>query len=1061
MADATPSYDLSAVLIPWVFAATLAACERDYAFNTDYTERDPQPGPAVSSGSPRIVLDTSGEPDDAWPGTEVAPGTPGIPGPGGGTLLYRPRGGGTWYGRDAPWWLDAYMTWEGVSESTPDAWDIGLSQDGRPVGGFVEIQGGLVIVVGVGFASASAPGALVTTTLASFPAAVTGSVTLAAGAVAVTPTPDGALHLYATAPDPSPRAATATELVCWRSTDSGNTWTRMGATGIPGLIGSDQARVARAVSVGSQVAVWVSYDTGTNTQTAQYLSADGGYTFRQVGAVQTRAVVWDAFEGGGVAHLLTYEDDGSSGDWGAHRRLGSLAVQAWSTDPSYTGFGGAYTTGLTGWSDGSGRLWVLATQAGGSATDGFRWHTSDDYGATWVDQFAYSGSTTAIGLAPAAVFWRGGAYVLTAGSSGEMSFLRWAQPGSITPGWFVGASGATNYDVGKMFVPVTTLAAAGWTATDSGTVTRTLDRQDGEKITIGAAGSAQSEYQLVLGAGGVAQFTARAGSGTLHVTVQAGAYSVDVDIQPTNIRAYETGGAAPAYTPYAGITYIRVAVSIDLAGNAQVWYTSGDEASVMDTWGGAPTLRTWTKVADLSGLSGAAGNARLRFVLNDAFDEAWVRWAQFQVSVNSLLRVGTTDLDDPSLLRGVAVGADLDAYLDDGIFVRGRRGPVARDGSTWTILPDSPYRKANVLPTVASSPRRPWRSADLSASATLRFSPSYGTGDAAVMGQSTAVGIWLDGLYGIASIEVAASSTGTLTTLTLGEAIGYQTTDGVSVTIVPHNSGTAGPYLMPGECAGGIIYDAANGRCYDIEDHTEGSLDDRASATGLRPVFELPQSSPASAVQSGTARVIPPRALIIIQDGTGAVDQIRLKVNPAASAPKGYMQIGTACIGTLTVLGRAADRTMSYAVEAGNTLTTLPDGSRYSVARAPVRTRTEFAWVDSHTDLTQVRKETQIPDYVTISDEYNNIAGTRYGVPLVTEGTFRRLRASDSLCVLLPRLPPQASGAADALLYQWQRGLGAVYGRLVSAHRREQIGIGEHGKTDAYRVPTLTIEEEV
>jgi len=131
------------------------------------------------------------------------------------------------------------------------------------------------------------------------------------------------------------------------------------------------------------------------------------------------------------------------------------------------------------------------------------------------------------------------------------------------------------------------------------------------------------------------------------------------------------------------------------------------------------------------------------------------------------------------------------------------------------------------------------------------------------------------------------------------------------------------------------------------------------------------------------------------------------------------------------------------------------------VARAPVRTRTEFAWVDSHTDLTQVRKETEIPDYVTISDEYGNIAGTRYGVPLVTEGTFRRLRASDSLCVLLPRLPPQANGAADALLYQWQRGLGAVYGRLVSAHRREQIGIGEHGKTDAYRVPTLTIEEEV
>ena len=62
MADKTPDYALSGILVPRRFSTSLAA---DYASGTDYTEAERKPGAVTYSGSTaaRMVIEATGDVD--------------------------------------------------------------------------------------------------------------------------------------------------------------------------------------------------------------------------------------------------------------------------------------------------------------------------------------------------------------------------------------------------------------------------------------------------------------------------------------------------------------------------------------------------------------------------------------------------------------------------------------------------------------------------------------------------------------------------------------------------------------------------------------------------------------------------------------------------------------------------------------------------------------------------------------------------------------------------------------------------------------------------------------
>ena len=195
MADKTPNYALSGILVPRKFSTTLAA---DYLTGTDYTEADRKPGEVTFSGTaPRLTLEATGDIDStatSAPTVKVTRG--GMPGPGGAGFVYRYGDSGDWYGADSP----VVLTYINRVQQSTRSYEV-PGMDG------VVLSDGTLVVVGV------AGGATSSRTLTANVRSVAGvwtnhtiknntspsSVVGAASgysAAAACIAPDGSIHVY-------------------------------------------------------------------------------------------------------------------------------------------------------------------------------------------------------------------------------------------------------------------------------------------------------------------------------------------------------------------------------------------------------------------------------------------------------------------------------------------------------------------------------------------------------------------------------------------------------------------------------------------------------------------------------------------------------------------------------------------------------------------------------------------------------------------------------------------------------------------------------------------------
>lgn len=1030
-----PDY-LSGFIVPWNWSTTLAA---DHV-STDYTEAERQPGAATSTTSARLTLDAAGTPDDALAQVYAQVIRGGTPGPDGCGVVYRADTADTWKGAERAHVLTGYQNISTFGYRSADVVDIG-GGEAVAVAYYTTTAAGLTLV-NIGAFNRGTDGAWSTVesvdtyALSSSPSSVVGA--------GLTIGPDGGILLYVRKSDD---LGASWYVACYRRDVDASTWYEQSRTGITATAST---RAIRATTLASgQVVVWTMTGSTTSTACAQWVSYDGGASFVSVGS-DARAAVWASCRSGGRTLLLIEDYDPGSADEYHIVSLGDGTIQATGVTPIVTLRASAatpYTSGGALARDESGAVWCYVFAA--NDVKGFH---SVDYGDTWSTFPALEAQGSVASPANGAAVCMRGEVVVVAGewdgTSPEDGLREW-RFGGRSDVTFSADVGFNGYSL-IAWTPAGTLTAAGWTATDSGG-TRTLSGATGERWVTSVGESIDSTYSIASGnRSGYAAWTLHpvAGTTTLtHVAIGTVQLSVTIEVTSTQIRAYESGGAGGAWTTHGISDYIEVRCVID---------DSSADASIFFRALGTSGEREWTELT-VSNMTDATGSTSEHGMAVGASSEVYILMAGLGVAQGSRWAGGITRPDD---LAGVRLGVEQPTYLTGGLSVFGRGGLGVKDGGTYTIPVTSLYRKDAMLPQVQPSPARGWRSGDASGDLDLRFTLDA-ENSAAVNTGSDVWGIYLDKLVGVPTLNVySGTGAGTLiASIDLREEMNFTRSGG---SVVPQASGgtAAGPWVAHDELVGGY-FEFPNGDVRRIAANSAGALTSGSTIAENRATLYL-EGMDGGEDASGTGYVWPPRALLLwYLRGSRTLTQVRLRMTSTSPiGPEAYRGIGVLAMGPVRVMGRPWDRAEALELDPGDEIVTMPDGTRTRSTRVGQRRRIEVAIVESWVSTADVRSLLASPDYVTASAHASATAtADRFGDALSLEGLARQVRRSP--IVYLPHVPIESGSGAALVAYPWRWAQGAIYGRLTSSARREQIQVGQTITDDGHRVATVPFEEEL
>ena len=1038
---------LSGLMVPWPCSPTLAA---DHALGTDYSEADPEFGPAAYTGSARLRLEASGTPASGMTSLEVRTVRGGMPDGAAGGVLARVNGSGDWYGRDR------------VSQST--GYQEISSSSGRGHTLVRLADDTVVMVYGVDTGSSIAyrsvtrdPDTGQWDTIASTIATTSqGSLTLPVCAACIGP--DGAILAYVLVSEDG----VWFQVDVYRSAD-GSTWTLQRRNADPvGAVWDPSSTVTpapvrlRAASVGGSVLLLATTFLAAVPYyyVEQWYSSDGGFTLQGVGA-RVGGSTGNRFADdlttvqGAYLAVIT---SGSGGEVRAHV-TGSPQEQVMAqTGALVTNAGTTLAGSVAAW-DGVGYPYVFVQ-------DGLVPYFSRDGGSTWAAaQFGYGlvSPSGAAGLgAHSAVAVRGQIVIASnkwdgSAITGGVHETRWG--------------GVTNRNLGydirswrRAYVPVQSLNAAGWTTSDTGAPARSLSATTGQNIVCGAGDDAGNYYDVTLTTTGVTGYfyvCARVNSTSnlsygVQFAFRVPGSAIHVELNGTQIRAHDSGGSSTYVSHgFAAGSFVEILAVVDNANTrAYVYYRE----LVHDQPG---HLRTWTAWPAITGLSSVGNDVRHRVNVGSSSDVDILACGQNY-------RTGGSDLSngvDATELYPIPLSAAAASWAVGGASLRAIGGPaLASSTETYSIPVSSPYPKAATLPGYRPSPRSPWRSASSPGDVSLRYTLDPETG-AGVYQSGDVVAIYLGGLVGAHQITVRDGST-SIQTVDLRTALSFQRT-GSSLRPSSAGGAASGRWIEEGELVGGAV-DLGSGDIRRIAANTAGSLASGSTIAERRCTITLEDVDSGDAT-SGTCYIHPPRALLLwYLRGQSTVTQLRLDIASGATVgPGGYREIGTVAAGWVRVLGRGWDRTTPDILDTGAEVTDLPDRGQAVARRGPSRRSVEVAIVDTAIDLTQIQRSAASPDYVVVSSHASAApAAERWADPRLVRGLYDQYAGEP--IVYLPRIPIE-SGSGDAITAHtigWAAG--ALYGRITSAAvRNEWAGVGSAGATEMVRLPTLTITEVV
>ena len=1055
MADQTPSYGLSGVLIPREWSTSVAA---DYRNGTDYTEAERRPGRVTFSGdSPRLALAASGDIDaDVTEALEVKVTTGGIPKPDSAGVVYRYGSSGAWYGQDPVTVAIEYNAIRAGTTARQLYWADAVA-----------LADGTIVAVSVEKVTATSTARLHVHTRTTAGAWSSVEVDTDTGSnyqpASICIAPDGALHIY------------------WAKVESGTNYTiamyRREASGGSFLLqstdvaGSTSAALDHLRAVGGPAGVLLFYGDGSSVQ---YYSSDGGFSFIAAGAAESNAAVLACTFHAGYFVVLTSED-GTAKSY--IRRLGNITSDLWGT--TAVQLKGTSLPASGGWIAATDQgLYAASADSAGKVDN--QWHYSTDAGLTWTAQVGPSSNAdTTINARGAAVFVRGRLHVIgvkTTASTGAPASAATSGVGDIIHGGHSavtmfgrvdGRQGTIGSSIIQRLTPYTTLANSGWSGgSDTGTISRSYSFSTGTQVSADAGEEAQNNFTTAatVDMESAAIVRLEVTSGVATMIVQSRPVSVTVQVNATQIAAAETGGSGSFVTH--GISGpIEVRIQVDgLNEDASVWYR--DAGTYTDE-------RAWTFLATISSFTTTSiTTTALLLRVGDLSSASVVRWESaafrygFQPPTSGLgdgvESVGTNLRPVPVLSRRV--------FLGGGVYVRGVGGPARYDGQTYDIpLGGSRFARANMYPHYQASPRTVYRSSGtssspLSSKLSFRHTLDQNAGNETRWTEEL-VGLFLDNMINVPIITLASSGV-TVQSVDLRTSVVYSHDDGV---VLPAETGStvAGAFVRAGDLAG-CRWQFANGKVRRIVTNTEGVLTSGSTLAEKRCELTLADID-GTEDTSGTGYIWPRRALVLIYlRGTRTMARLDVDIMPpsgpsaAPIGPEGYRQIGTLALGEVMVFGRAFDRNSSSERAANVEIFRAQDGTTTTSEQGPIGRTMEVAFVDSPTFLDDIRSGGS-PDYVTVSAHADaEPAGTRRAIPATAEGLYQRLGGARLPCVPIRRIP-RDDGTGDrthvATIANGTLADDAFLARLTNVVRREQIQVGESLVSDGERVSTIVFEE--
>lgn len=651
--------------------------------------------------------------------------------------------------------------------------------------------------------------------------------------------------------------------------------------------------------------------------------------------------------------------------------------------------------------------------------------------ATWPGQI---GVSSFAGYASACVPWSSAAEASPDRMLG--SRLTWA------PYWLPDAAGWT---LGSVGVPVVALNAGGFLDINAGLATTNNYTQAGPAIAVATTVAGFAEWANDTGTSQIRIFSS---NGTQ-------SYSLRVSYSGTTVSVLDgVSGATLGTTsvPSAG-TLIQVRAFLEndgAVGRAVVYVGTGAGSFI--------TLRPSLRVVNVNTLTNGG-------VVAAATSFAWGNFAQ---GTSRWYSTGWQAVPNASTVYGLALPAGLpgrpfSAYpqtVDLGTTIRATSGPTLA-GDSWTITPRYTYGIANVLASVAPSPRQSWRSTDLTQQVLVwetdttaaNTSPFRGPLGALYLGNvnfrtatlegRNAIGSWVS----IGTIDMSAQASG-LRWVRSSKMIEPDTAAATSAGYFWPHGILRGCRFVPDTTA------AAGQTARKIGASSEGHWTDSATRR-LRIQIE----NVAGMSASGTNGAIVHESGLLVWNNDPRYSAYRLTI-PAQHTSESFFEIGTLVLGSVLAFGRRYSWGRSFDRTPNTELTTGRGGARRAQVYGAARRGVEFGWTDG-TDVTSVRKG-DASDYVLAAKIGGDAAATWFDAPLSIDGLVSELYGSATPVVYLPWIERKTLGTT----YTASHPDLMLFGRIVSDVSVETVQgeewiEGSAANGEVVRTSTIRIEEEL
>jgi hypothetical protein len=886
----------------------------------------------------------------------------------------------------------------------------------------------------------------------------------------------------------------------WTSTDDGATWTKSADSVIRDeLDGTNQApRRLRAAYSNGQIMMVLAYRDTTATVAdsfKQYASADGGASFALVQSVDNTTAAND-YTGG--VHDVVVTPSGtflavfcasSRTSYGANSavlykvfpsawvRWQTVATQTLSalTAPSASlTVGGQLSTSteLCATRDDDGTVYVFAVDFATSQQTQIAKSTTDIF-TDWIEVGAQSATVPNVAFHAGGQEWIGGTVSAYGGSLRLVS--QWDSatwPGQIGVTAFAGyATGCAPWSPSTeatsdrllgsrlTWIPYWLPDSAGWTLTAAGGPTVALNAAGYLSITTPVAsantytqaGPALTASHTVAG---FAEWIANTGASEFRLSSSNGTQSYGLRVAYSGTAVSVIDGISGANLGSTTVTagqriQVRAFLENDGATGRAVVYV-GTAA------GGLLTLRPATRVVNSASLS----NGGVAAAATSA------TWGNFVASTSSWYGVGWQAVAGASSVYNLALPADLPGrpfsafpqLLDFGTTIRAVSGPTLV-GDSWTITPRYTYGIANVLASVAPSPRQPWRSTSAvqqtlvwETEAAGTVSPLRGPVGALYLGACNfrtatlegrnAAGAWVS----IGTIDMSAQASG-LRWVRTGKMIEPDTSTNTAAGYFWAHGILRGARFVPDTTAGAGV------TAKTVAASSEGHWTDQ---TARRLRMQLDDATGVGA--SGTNGAIVHTSGVLVWNNDPRYGAYRLTI-PAQATSESYVQIGTLVLGSVLAFGRRYSWGRSLDSAANTELTTGRSGARRAQNFGPSRRGVEFGWTDG-TDITAIRRGTP-SDYV-LAASGGEAAATWFDAPLSVDGLVRELYGSATPVVYLPWIELQTLGTVWTASHPDLM----MYGRIVSdvsvetVQGEEWVGAGA-ANGEVVRTSTIRLEEEI